>query len=56
MFVTGQITVLRGPVMTFSVPAMTDGAGVLHPPRALAERIFVPIFECLVGKLEVTCG
>ncbi|RPJ77440.1 MAG: hypothetical protein EHM24_00060 [Acidobacteria bacterium] len=56
MFVTGHITLLRGPVMTFSVPSMVETDGTTHPPRALAERIYVPVFDCLVGKLEVNCG
>lgn len=56
LYVTGQITLLRGPVQTYSVPSMVESDGTLHPPRALAERIYVPVFECLVGKLEVTCG
>lgn len=56
MYVTGQITLLRGPVNTYSVPSMTDDAGVLHPPRALAERLYVPLIECLVAKIEVSCS
>jgi hypothetical protein len=56
MYVTGQITLIRGPVNTYSVPPMTDDVGVLHPPRALAERLYVPLVECLVAKIEVSCS
>lgn len=60
MYVTGSITLLRGPVMSVSVPQQVTGTGGLGPTfapmRALAERIFVPVFDCLVGKIEVTCS
>jgi hypothetical protein len=57
MYVTGQITVLRGPVLSVSVPQQINGNGpTFAPMRALAERIFVPVFDCLVAKLEVSCS
>ena len=57
MYVTGSITLLRGPVNSFSVPQQVDGFGPdFAPMRALAERVYVPIFDCLVAKVEVTCS
>ncbi len=56
MFVTGQITLLRGPKMQFSAPPGFDCDGNATPPRALVERLYVPLIECLVGKVEVTCS
>ena len=57
MYVTGQIVLLRGPVLSVSVPQQVDGLGPdFAPMRALAERIYVPIFDCLVAKVEVTCS
>jgi hypothetical protein len=55
MYVVGMITLLRGPVMSVSVPQQIFDDGTFAPMRALAERIFVPIFDCLVAKVEVTC-
>jgi hypothetical protein len=56
MYVTGQITLLRGPVNSFSVPQQVLENGDFAPMRALAERIYVPVFDCLVAKVEVTCS
>jgi hypothetical protein len=56
MYVTGQITLLRGPVASFSVPQQVADDGTFAPMRALAERIYVPVFDCLVAKVEVTCS
>jgi hypothetical protein len=56
MFVTGSITILRGPVHAFSVPQQPADDGSFAPMRALAERVYVPIFDCLVAKVEVTCS
>lgn len=56
VYVTGQITLLRGPVMTINAPPGYDCNGDPTPPRALAERLYVPLIECLVGKVEVTCS
>lgn len=55
-YVSGQITLLRGPVEVISVPQQPLGDGTYEPPRALAERIYVPLIECLVAKVEVTCS
>jgi hypothetical protein len=57
MYVTGSITLLRGPVNSFSVPQqVTDFGPDFAPMRALAERVYVPVFDCLVAKVEVTCS
>ena len=34
----------------------SDDQGHFAPPRALAERIYVPLIECLTAKVEVTCS
>jgi len=57
MYVTGSITLLRGPVNAFSVPQQVSDLGPdFAPMRALAERVYVPVFDCLVAKVEVTCS
>jgi hypothetical protein len=56
LYVTGQITLLRSPVASFSVPQQIADDGTFEPMRALAERIYVPVFDCLVAKVEVTCS
>lgn len=57
MFVTGQITLLRGEVGSYSTPQQVlDDTGTFAPPRALAERIYVPLIECLTAKVKVTCS
>jgi hypothetical protein len=56
MYVTGSITLLRGPVLSVSVPQQVFDNGTFAPMRALAERIYVPVFDCLVAKIEVTCS
>jgi hypothetical protein len=56
MYVSGSITLLRGPVSSFSVPQQVADDGSFAPMRALAERVYVPVFDCLVAKLEVTCS
>ena len=57
MYVTGSITLLRGPVNSYSVPQQVSDLGPgFAPMRALAERVYVPVFDCLVAKVEVTCS
>lgn len=51
----GQLTLLRGPLNTFSVPPMNRADGTCAPARALAERSYVPLVECAVGKFQSTC-
>jgi hypothetical protein len=48
IYAGGQVTLLRGPLGVFSAPSMTDGGGVVHPPRTLGERVYVPLIECVV--------
>ncbi|MCJ7726483.1 MAG: hypothetical protein MUP76_08880 [Acidimicrobiia bacterium] len=55
VFAVGRIVVVQGPVKTFSVPSVTRPDGTCDPARALAERIYVPLFECLVVGAAVTC-
>lgn len=54
IFASGQITVLRGPVMVNSVPAMNLGTGECAPARVLAERTYVPLVECGVAIANIT--
>lgn len=58
MYVTGSIVLFRGPINSFSVPQQVtnDVTGAFSPARALAERIYVPIFDCLTAKVEVSCS
>jgi len=56
IYVTGQITLLQGPITSFSVSQQPHGDGTFAPARALAERIYVPLLECLVAKVEATCS
>lgn len=56
IYVTGQITLLRSSVTAISVPQQTRLDGTFSAARALAERIYVPLFECLVAKVEASCS
>lgn len=56
IYVTGQITLLRGPITAISVPSQALTLGAFAPARALAERIYVPLFECVVAKVEASCA
>jgi hypothetical protein len=38
------------------VPQQVAPNGTFAPMRALAERVVVPVFDCLVAKVEVTCS
>ncbi len=49
---TGQITLLRGPVMVRSAPSMNVGLECV-PPRVIAERTYVPLIECGAAKVKV---
>lgn len=55
VFAVGRIVVVEGPVLSYSVPPVTRPDGTCDPARALAERIYVPLFECLVVGAAVTC-
>jgi hypothetical protein len=54
-FITGQITLLQGPVKSYSVPPMIRADGTCSDARALAERVYVPLVECLVSKYAMEC-
>lgn len=56
IYVTGQIVLLRSPVISRSVPQQIADDGSWSPARALAERVYVPVFDCLVAKVDVTCS
>lgn len=56
IYVTGQITLLRGPIGAYSVPSQIAADGTFAPARALAERIYVPLFDCVVAKVEASCS
>lgn len=56
VYVTGQITLLRSSVTAISVPPQTRTDGTYDPARALAERVYVPLFECVVAKVEASCS
>jgi len=56
LYVTGSIVIYRGPVQSVSVPQQIFDNGTFAPMRALAERVIVPVFDCLVAKVEVTCS
>jgi hypothetical protein len=56
MYVTGSVTIYRGPVNAISVPQQPFDNGTFAPMRALAERVYVPLFDCLVAKVEVSCS
>ena len=52
---TGAVTLLQGPVESHSVPPMIAKDGTCAPARALAERVYVPIVECIIEKFTLTC-
>ena len=56
LYVTGRIVLLRGAVMSFSVPSQPAANGTYSPARALAERLYVPLYECFAAKVAVTCS
>jgi len=47
-FVTGQVSLIQGDVMTMTVPPVTRPDGTCDPQRALAERMYVPLIECFI--------
>lgn len=55
IYATGRITLIRGPKDSFVVPQMIRADGTCLPQRALAERIYVPLIECIALKLEASC-
>lgn len=53
-FVSGRITIIQGPVHSHSVPGVNRPDGSCDPQRALAERMYVPLVECMVVKATIT--
>lgn len=54
-YASGQLTLLRGPLHTYNVPPMVRKDGTCAPARALAERVYVPLVECVVGEFTMNC-
>lgn len=54
-YATGAVTLLQGPVKTYSVPPMVASDGSCAPARALAERVYVPLIECTIQKFLLSC-
>lgn len=55
LYLTGQITLLQGNVITRVVPEVIRPDGTCDPRRALAERILVPLVECTVITATAPC-
>lgn len=55
IYLTGQITLIQGEVMSHVVPSVTRPDGTCDPERALAERMYVPLVECLVVGATAEC-
>ena len=54
IYASGQITILRGPLLgPHYAPNFMEGA-TYHPARALAERVYVPLIECVVFSTTAT--
>lgn len=56
VYASGQITLIRGPIIQNAVPSVTYPDGTCAPARALAERTYVPLVECGVAKADITTG
>lgn len=56
LYVTGRITLLRSSVTSISVPQQILDGGSFSPARALAERVYVPMFDCFTAKVDVSCS
>jgi hypothetical protein len=50
---SGQVTLLRGPITVTNAPGMNVGVEC-SPPRALAERTYVPLIECGAAIATIT--
>jgi hypothetical protein len=55
IWVTGRISVIQGPVEAHAVGPVTHPDGTCSPARALAERIYVPLVECMIVGATATC-
>jgi hypothetical protein len=54
IYITGRVTLIRGPVEYYTARPQELCDGEWAPPRALAERIYVPLVECVVASVEWT--
>lgn len=55
VYASGQMVLYRGSVLVQNVPGMQGPtAADCTPPRALAERTYVPLIECGAAKFTVT--
>lgn len=55
LFLTGQITLLQGPVIAHAVHEVVRPDGTCDPRRVLAERMYVPLIECMVVATTAPC-
>lgn len=55
VFLTGRITLIQGSVESHVVPEVVRPDGTCDPQRALAERLYVPLVECMVVHATATC-
>lgn len=55
IYLAGRITLIQGDVRTIEVPGVVRSDGTCDPRRALAERMYVPLIECIVAAATVTC-
>ena len=54
LIVSGQVTLLQGPIEARDVPQMDNGDGTCSPPRSLAERTYVALIECGAQQIDMT--
>ena len=54
-FLTGQINLIAGKVTNRIAPSLTLPDGTCMGRRALAERVYVPLIECLMYSGTATC-
>ncbi len=55
VFLTGRVTLIQGEVNSHVVAGVNRPDGTCDPQRALAERMYVPLVECMVVKATATC-
>lgn len=54
VFVTGRLTLFRGALQVVAVPQQPMDGAPYKSPLALAERIYVPLFDCFVAQSTIT--
>jgi len=55
VYLTGRVSLIQGDVLSQVVPEVNRPDGTCDPQRALAERIYVPLVECMVVHATATC-